>query len=332
MRTSFRRGAVLGLVVSSALLLARCAAPSTLTPQGPAAERIAGLWWIMFGLAGAIYGAVVALLLIGLFRRRPVEPKSERHLPEEQVWILGGGVVLPTAILSLLFVLTLGTMAALAAPPSDALTVEVVGHQWWWEVRYPNAQVITANELHIPAGRPVRLLLTSTDVIHSFWVPELHGKMDLMPGRPNTFWIEARRPGIYRGQCAEYCGHQHAKMAFLVIAEPPDQFAAWLETQRRPAPTPTDSLVQQGQQVFLGSSCTLCHTIRDTVAATTSGPDLTHLAGRQTIAAGTLENTRENLANWIRNPQAIKPGNRMPPPNLTAEELQALVAYLESLQ
>ncbi|HEU5103656.1 MAG TPA: cytochrome c oxidase subunit II [Roseiflexaceae bacterium] len=332
MRTSFRRGAVLGFVFGSVLLLAGCAAPSVLAPQGPAAERIAGLWWIMFGLAGAIYGAVVALLLIGLFRRRRVEPDSERPPSEGQVWILGGGVVLPTAILSLLFVLTLGTMAALAAPPSDALTVEMLGHQWWWEVRYPDAQVTTANELHIPAGRPVRLLLTSADVIHSFWVPELHGKMDLVPGRPNTFWIEARRPGIYRGQCAEYCGYQHAKMAFLVIAEPPDQFAAWLETQRRPAPTLADPLVQQGQQVFLGSSCRLCHTIRDTVAATTSGPDLTHLADRRTIAAGTLENTRENLANWIRNPQAIKPGNRMPPPDLTAEELQALVAYLESLE
>jgi cytochrome c oxidase subunit 2 len=321
------------LVVSSALLLGGCAAPSVLAPQGPAAERIAGLWWIMFGLAGAIYGAVLALLLIGLFRRRRVEHESERHPhPEGWVWILGGGVALPVAVLILLFVLTLGTMASLAAPPGDALTVEMIGRQWWWEVRYPDAQVTTANEIHIPAGRPVRLLLTSADVIHSFWAPELHGKLDLVPGRTNTFWIEARRPGIYRGFCAEYCGHQHANMAFLVIAEPPDQFATWLDGQRRPAPPPADPLAQQGQQVFLRSACAFCHTIRDTSAARDSGPDLTHLADRRTIAAGTLENTRDNLADWIRNPQAIKPGNRMPPPDLTADELQALVAYLQSLK
>jgi cytochrome c oxidase subunit 2 len=319
-------------VAGGALALGGCAAPSTLAPQGLAAERIAGLWWIMFGLAGAIYALVLALLLIGLFRRRRLEPERERHPTDGRAWILGGGVALPVAVLLLLFALTIGTMASLAAPPSDAMTIELVGHQWWWEVRYPDGPVTTANELHIPAGVPVRLSLTSADVIHSFWAPELHGKIDLTPGRTSSFWIEARQPGVYRGFCAEYCGDQHAKMAFLVIAEPPEQFAAWLERQRQPASAPADPLAQQGLAVFRQAGCALCHTIRDAQAATQAGPDLTHLADRRTIAAGALANTRDNLASWLRNPQAIKPGNKMPTPNLTTEELQALLAYLEGLK
>ncbi|MFL5801232.1 MAG: cytochrome c oxidase subunit II [Roseiflexaceae bacterium] len=329
---SFRGRAERGLVAGGALLLGSCAAPSALAPQGPAAERIAGLWWIMFGLASTIYGVVLTLLLIGLFRRRRLEPEHEHRPSDGRAWILGGGVALPVAVLILLFALTLGTMASLAAPPSDALTVELAGHQWWWEVRYPNGQVITANELHIPAGQPVRLLLTSADVIHSFWAPELHGKIDLTPGRTSSFWIEARQPGVYRGFCAEYCGDQHAKMAFLVIAEPPDQFTTWLERQRQAAPAPTAPLAQQGLLVFQRAGCPLCHTIRDAQAATAAGPDLTHLADRRTIAAGALANTHDNLASWLKNPQAIKPGNKMPAPALTAEELQALLAYLESMK
>jgi cytochrome c oxidase subunit 2 len=286
----------------------------------------------MFGLAGTIYGVVVALLLLGLFRRRQPEPDGERHPAEARAWIIGGGVVLPVAVLLLLFALTLDTMASLAAPAGDALTVELVGHQWWWELRYLDGQVATANELHIPAGQPVRLSLTSVDVIHSFWAPELHGKIDLTPGRTSSFWIEASQPGVYRGFCAEYCGDQHAKMAFLVIAEPPEQFAAWLERQRQAAPAPAEPQARQGLAVFQRAGCALCHTIRDAQAATGVGPDLTHLAGRRTIVAGTLANTRDNLASWLRDPQAIKPGNKMPRPDLTDEELQALLAYLESLK
>jgi cytochrome c oxidase subunit 2 len=286
----------------------------------------------MLGLAGAIYAVVIVLLLIGLFRRRQSEPEGERRQTDGRIWILGGGVALPVAVLSVLFALTINTMASLAAPPSDAITVELIGHQWWWEVRYPDGPVTTANELHIPAGQPVHLSLSSADVIHSFWAPELHGKIDLTPGRTSSFWIEARRPGVYRGFCAEYCGDQHANMAFLVIAEPPDQFAAWLERQRQAAPAPTDPLAQQGLAVFRRAGCALCHTIRDAQAATGAGPDLTHLADRRTIAAGALANNRDNLASWLKNPQAIKPGNKMPVPNLTAEELQVLLAYFESLK
>jgi cytochrome c oxidase subunit 2 len=329
---SSRRRAERGLLLGSMLLLGGCAAPSTLAPQGPAAERIAGLWWIMLGVAGVIYAMVIVLLLIGLFRRRQSELEGERRPTDGRAWILGGGVALPMAVLIVLFALTISTMASLAAPAGDALTIELIGHQWWWEVRYPDGPITTANELHIPAGRQVRLSLTSVDVIHSFWAPELHGKIDLTPGRTSSFWIEARQPGVYRGFCAEYCGDQHAHMALLVIAEPPERFAAWLERQRQAAPAPTDPQAQQGLIVFQRAGCALCHTIRDAPAATGAGPDLTHLADRRTIAAGALANTRDNLSSWLRDPQAIKPGNRMPSPDLTAEELQALLVYLEGLK
>jgi cytochrome c oxidase subunit 2 len=316
-----------GILVSAALLLGGCAAPSALRPQGPAAERIAELWWVMFGLASVIYVVVMALLLLALFRRGRVERAGERRS-----WIVGGGVIMPVVVLLITFAFTLGTLAALAGPPRDALTVEVVGRQWWWEVRYPAQEVVTANEIHIPAGQQVRLVLTSPDVIHSFWVPELHGKIDLIPGKRNEFWIEARYPGTYRGLCAEYCGTQHAKMQFLVIAELPDRFATWLDEQRQPAAVPADPQAEHGQQVFLGAACVQCHTIRGTNATGNLGPDLTHVASRETLAAASVPNTRGHLAGWVADPQSIKPGSKMPSANLSGEELRALVDYLATLK
>jgi cytochrome c oxidase subunit II len=221
-------------------------------------------------------------------------------------------------------------------PEQDILTIEVVGHQWWWEVQYddplPVRTLKTANEIHIPTGQMVLLKLTSRDVIHSFWAPNLHGKKDLIPGHVNLMWIQADNPGVYRGQCAEFCGAQHAHMAFRVVAEPPDQFADWYDKQLRPADTPADTARQHGQQVFLTSRCVMCHTIRGTTAAAVSGPDLTHLASRETIAADTLPNTPDHLGRWVVNSQAIKPGNQMPPNELSSEDLQSLISYLESLQ
>jgi cytochrome c oxidase subunit II len=190
----------------------------------------------------------------------------------------------------------------------------------------------TANEIHVPVGRMVVLELRSTDVIHSFWPISLGAKRDQIPGKENSLWLRADRPGVYRGQCAEFCGHQHAKMAFLVVAERPDSFERWLATQRDTAATPADSLTRRGQEVFLGSSCVMCHAIAGTPAGSRIGPDLTHLAGRRTIAAGTLPNTRGNLAGWIVDPQTIKPGAKMPPNLLPPADLQALLAYLETLR
>jgi cytochrome c oxidase subunit 2 len=222
---------------------------------------------------------------------------------------------------------------ALAYPPTPpALTIEVIGHMWWWEVRYPDHEVTTANEIYIPAGQPVNIRLTTNDVIHSFWVPELNGKIDMIPGKTNTLWLQAAEPGIYRGLCTEFCGLQHAKMQYLVIAVPPNAFAQWVEAQRQPAPAPTDETTRLGQQIFLGSACVYCHAIRGTNASGQLGPDLTHIASRRTLGAGILPNNRGTLGGWTINSQHIKPGNRMPPMNLSGAELQALLDYLATLR
>lgn len=325
------RGAVGGTAALSLLLSACAGAPSTLAPRGPAAAEIANLSWIMFGLATAVFVVVMGLLLYGLFRPHHQEGEYKPSPGLDKTFIIWGGIVIPVIILIGLYIFTIRAMAALAAPPSTLL-IEVVGHQFWWEVRYPNQAITTANEMHIPVGQPVELRLTSADVIHSFWVPELHGKMDLIPNRINSFWLQADEAGVYYGECAEFCGIQHAKMAFVVVAEPEEQFAAWLEQQAQPAPAPSDPIVQQGQQIFLGSACVYCHTVRGTNATGTLGPDLTHLASRRTLAAGIVDNSRGNLAGWIIDPHSIKPGNKMPPTNLSGPDLQALLAYLESLE
>ncbi len=219
-----------------------------------------------------------------------------------------------------------------------AIDVRVIGRQWWWDVVYPDAQVITANEIHVPAGAPIRLTVTSQDVIHSFWVPQVAGKVDALPGKTNAITFRVDQPGVYRGLCSEFCGLQHAHMHFSLIVEPPEAFAGWLAAQQRvpPAPNPdeapAESLVAQGQRVFLRSSCAQCHAVRGTAAAGTRGPDLTHVASRRTLGAGTHENTPANLARWVIDPQAMKPGNKMPEPNLTEGEVRAVVAYLETLE
>jgi cytochrome c oxidase subunit 2 len=326
----------LGGSLALGLFLGGCAnIPGALDPKGPVAAEIATLSWLMFGLATVIFLIVMGLLLYILFwrARRETAEEPEPNPALDRKFIIWGGIVIPTIILVALFFFNLWTMAAIAAPAgSDEIVIEMVGHQFWWEVHYPDQRITTANEIHLPVGRPVQLRLTSADVIHSFWVPELTGKMDLLPNRVNSFWIQADQAGTYYGECAEFCGIQHAKMAFIVVAEPEEQFAAWLVQQAQPAPEPTDEIVQRGQQIFLGSACVYCHTIKGTNATGTLGPDLTHLASRYTLAAGTVENNSGNLAGWIIDPHSIKPGNLMPPTNLTGPELQALLAYLETLE
>ncbi|RIK35954.1 MAG: cytochrome c oxidase subunit II [Chloroflexi bacterium] len=309
--------------------------PSTLAPRGPGAAEVADLWWLMFWLATAVFVVVAALLLYLVFSRRQridnVEP--DPHSPGNVQWIWWGGVIVPAIILAVVLFFAIRTNIVLANPPTaPAFTVEIIGHRWWWEVRYPDYQFTTANEIWIPAGQPVLLRLASIDVIHSFWVPELHGKMDLIPGQTNTIWIQADTPGTYRGLCAEFCGLQHAKMQFIVIAAPPDDFTVWAERQRLPAPEPAAEQIRRGQQIFLGSACVYCHTVQGTNATGRLGPDLTHLASRQTLGAGILPNTRGTLGGWISNPQHIKPGNLMPPSDITGEDLQALLDYLMTLQ
>jgi cytochrome c oxidase subunit II len=254
---------------------------------------------------------------------------------------LWGGVIIPIPILLIVLIYTLFVGEAttlsgrvLGADVEPNVTIDVIGHQFWWEVRYLQEDVVTANEIHIPVGEPVLIRLVSADVIHSFWVPQLHGKIDLVPGTTNTIRLQADEPGVFRGICAEFCGAQHAHMHFLIIAQPQTEFLAWLEHQRQPAAQPADALIEQGQQVFFGAACVYCHAIRGVTAepVTTIGPDLTHVASRRTLAAGMIENNRGNLGGWILDPQGIKPGNRMPSTRMNSEEFHALLSYMESLR
>jgi cytochrome c oxidase subunit 2 len=314
--------------------------PSIFHTAGPAADRIARLGWLFTIVAVAVTVIVTGILMAGLFRPRPegpdtVQPAGEPAGPVR--WIVTGGIILPAIILLVCFVCTLLTQSAIARPPSPAVaTIRVTAHRWWWEVGYvsagPDETVVTANELHIPVGRAVRIELVSHDVVHSFWVPELAGKTDIIPGQDNSMWLQADRPGTYRGECSEYCGLQHAHMEFIVVAEAPADFAAWLAAQRAASVPPSDSLATAGLGVFHRSSCAACHAIRGTDMLGRVGPDLTHLASRQTLAAGTLLNIRGNLAGWVANPQSIKPGSGMPNVPLSGRDLQALVAYLETLK
>ena len=307
-----------------------------LTGAGPVAGAQATLgWWLM--IVSAVVVLVVAILvLLGGLRRRGNREALVQRTGGGMRWVIVGGVILPAMILIVTFAFTIATENAIAAPSADpAVTVQVIGHRWWWEIRYagdPQHTVMTAGELHVPVGLPVRVELTSADVIHSFWVPQLAGKTDVIPGQRNVTWIEADKPGVYRGQCTEYCGMQHANMALFVVAEPPAQFAHWLESQSKPAAAPNDPDAAAGMAVFQKSACATCHAIRGTDALGHVGPDLTHVADRATIASGALTNTRGNLAGWIANSQAIKPGNDMPTMTLSAGDLQALVSYLETLK
>lgn len=319
---------------------------AALDPAGPWAGLIDSLTRAMVYLLSAIFIVVMIVLALAAFRRRKDLPASDsdnafippQHDREKRLSrTVTAGVVGTAAILFVLLVASfLVGRAIYSADKTNALVIEVTGRQWWWDVRYLNpiaSQIVTtANEIHIPVGRPVVLRLGSGDVIHSFWVPNLHGKMDMIPGRTQELSLQADRPGVYRGQCAEYCGHQHAHMALMVVAVPETDFNAWYTAQLQPAPAPATESQSYGQKVFLSKPCVMCHRIQGTDAAGRLGPDLTHVASRQTIAAGTLHNTREHLQQWIVNSQSVKPGNRMPPIPVSGNDLNALLDYVQSLK
>jgi len=307
-----------------------------LTSSGPVAAAQARLgWWLMI-VSVLVILVVGILVLVGAFRSDDGDRRAIDRRGGGIKWIVVGGIIVPAIILVLTLSFTVATEVATAAPPADpSVTIEVIGHRWWWEVKYAGAPahtVVTANEIHIPVGAPVRVQLSSADVIHSFWIPQLAGKTDVIPGQRNVMWLQANKAGIYRGACTEYCGLQHANMAAFVVAETPAAFRQWLQTQADSAATPTDPDAVVGLGVFQRSACGACHAIRGSEALGHVGPELTHLASRMTIAAGALENTRGNLAGWIANSQAIKPGNDMPVMALRPADLQALVAYLETLK
>ncbi|HEX8775635.1 MAG TPA: cytochrome c oxidase subunit II [Pyrinomonadaceae bacterium] len=319
---------------------------SALNPVGPQSGRISRLWWLMFYVCTIVFILVIISILLAVYRARQKpsttfeaayitpEEGSERRVAR----VVTGAVLLTGIILFVFLVASFRTgRGYYTVQEQQPVSIKVTGHQWWWEIEYedqmPSNIFKTANEIHIPVGRLVQLQLTSTDVIHSFWVPNLDGKKDLLPGHDNNIWLKADREGEFYGQCAEFCGHQHAHMRFIVIAESQAKFDAWLEAQRRPAAqAPQATEVARGQQVFLSAPCIMCHTVRGTDAGASIAPDLTHVASRKTIAAGTLTRTRDHLAGWITDSQQVKPGNRMPPVPLPPEDLQALVSYLESLK
>jgi cytochrome c oxidase subunit II len=319
---------------------------SVLNPVGPQAGRIDALFWVFVAITGAIFVIVIGFTLWALIRRRRAaeqEPLEQTHIPTGAVEqrlarTVTVATILTVLILFGLLIASVGTGRAISqlGNKQNGLTIEVIGNQWWWYVRYlnddPSRIVVTANEIHIPVGRPVQIRGTSNDVIHSFWVPELHGKRDLIPSRITTEWIQADHPGRYRGQCAEFCGLQHAHMGLWVIADPPDQFEAWMQRQLQPAIQPTDMERLAGQQAFQKYACVYCHSIQGTPANGQVAPDLTHFASRYTLAAGTLPNTRGNLGGWLADPQNIKPGNHMAMLDIHSEDLQPLIDYLESLQ
>ena len=305
-------------------------AQDVFAPASDQAAAIAGLTNAMIAAFAIVFALVMLALLYAVLRAR------RRHgfgdaAATRLVWI--GGAAIPLLVLVALVVLSVEVGSrTMSSPPAGALTIEVIGRQWWWQLRYhdEHGRVLfeSANEIHVPVGQPVRFLLRSTDVIHSFWLPNLQGKLDMIPGRTNISWFEADRAGVYRGQCAEFCGRQHALMAFELVAEPIESFERWQRVQQQPA----SAADHPGLPVFVDHGCGECHTIRGTAADGEIGPDLTHLASRRTLAAATLPNSKGHLGGWISDPQGNKPGNRMPPTLLEVREHRLLLDYLQRLE
>lgn len=319
-----------GVILGAAWVLPAAASPSVLRPETPQATEIKSLAVSLFVISAVILVSVEAVLLTAIlrFRKRPEAEAAQTHGDNmiEALWTL-----IPAVLVIIIFIMTARTMDSVTLPGGD-VNLTVTGHQWWWEVSYPDEGFVTANEIHVPQGREVGIDLESADVIHSFWVPQIGGKTDLVPGRTNHTGFLAATIGDYLGECAEFCGLQHAHMRFRLVVESPADFSAWVKRQQAPAAEPTEAAAVRGKEVFLSLPCGGCHAIRGTSAAGVVGPDLTHMAGRLTIGAGTLDNTPENLRAWLRDPQAVKPGNLMPTPQLDDAQLEDLATYLEGLE
>jgi cytochrome c oxidase subunit II len=307
---------------------------SALDAAGSYAARIEGLWWVFFWICLVVYALVVVALAAAIFRRRREGDSTGGTAPAIRGVSIATGATVLTMFALLISSVYVGKGLADASPAE--VKIKLTAHQWWWQIEYEHPdkskQFSTANELTIPVGRRVRIELHTADVIHSFWVPNLHGKQDMITGHPGEIILKADRPGTWRGQCAEFCGLQHANMAFWVNAVPMADYAKWLDEQQKPSRIPATIEQRKGQETFLSAPCALCHTIGGTDASGKPGPDLTHFARRRSIAAATAPNGRAQLASWVLDPQHLKPGSNMPPTSLTESELQSLLAYLESLE
>jgi cytochrome c oxidase subunit 2 len=318
------------------LIASGCGKQSIVSPKSPVAHSISLLWWWMLGAAVVVFLGALALLLVAWLRRgTPGLPLLGEREDISGGLVLLFGIGIPVIALVALFAVSdlyvIGQSSAPAAR-TTALTVDVIGHQWWWEVRYPGSDAVTANEIHIPTDTRVNVVATTADVIHSFWVPELNRKVDMIPGYRNRVLLYAPHAGVYRGQCSQFCGLQHAHMALEVVAQPPAAFRTWLAGMAASAASPRSAQARAGERAFMADACSSCHQIRGTAAKATVGPDLTHLAGRSALAADTIPNNPAELASWVSDPQAIKPGDRMPDLGLPRSEVQLLVSYLEGLR
>jgi cytochrome c oxidase subunit II len=331
------RTCVVGCLTGATLLLAGCGSKEdSLHPASPQARDLASLWWWMMGGAWIGFGVIAGLLWLAYARRR------RRGLPggaeqDRGSWIVvvGLGIAVPIVVITTLFVVSdifvIRTTQAPAASKTR-MTIQVIGRQWFWEVRYPGSRAVTANEIHIPVRTPVELEVRTADVIHSFWVPQLNRKIDAVPELTNRILLYADRVGRYRGQCAEFCGLQHAHMGVWVFAEPAANFRRWLANESKPARQPAAALARRGERLFVDGPCSSCHTIRGIDARGYVGPDLTHLESRASLGALTVPNTRARLAQWLVDSQHVKPGNQMPNTPLGKAQLAALLAYLEGLR
>lgn len=322
------------LLAILSLALTSCSATdpqNTLAAAGVVAKKQQDLFWIVFWWAVGVFVVVELLLLFVVlrFRQRPhqgIPTQTHGSTRLEIAWTLA-----PALVLVSIGIPTVSTIWDLAAPPAVAMQVKVVGHQFWWEFQYPDLGIVTANDLHIPVGETVSFTLETGDVIHSFWVPKLAGKQDMVPTHSNALWLRADSPGMYYGQCAELCGIQHAQMRFRVIAQPRSEFEAWAKAQRTP-PAVASGEAARGAQVFATTACIACHAIEGTPGVSKTGPNLTHFGSRTTFAGAVLQNTPEDIAKWLRNPQAVKEGALMPNLNLNEDQISGLVAYLQSLK
>lgn len=341
-RASVVRAAGRAALVIVCAMIGGASAPMTfMSAYGRKASTVLPLTWAVTAISLAVIVIILGLVVAGAWRngatlaREAIPRLPIGHTDSGLAWIYVG-VGISTVVLLVILVWTMWVLAKIYLPPArPAVTVLITAHQWWWEAKYigrsPSETFTTANEIHIPTGVPVMFKLTSADVIHSFWVPLLNGKTDTIPGQTNVTWLDASRPGIYRGQCTEYCGLQHAKMALYVIAQTPADFQRWWKKQLQPAPPITTATAQTNQNAFI-LRCGACHTVRGTDAGGIVGPDLSHLMNRHTIAAGTIANTPGNLSAWIANPQGIKPGSLMPTLGISGRELNEIRSYLVTLR
>jgi len=303
-----------------------------LNPESPQARAIFNLAIITGIVMAVIFAVVVGIVLYSLLRFprwREGEPDPEQGKGNRTIEIVW--TVIPLVIVAVLFALSARTMGISDPRPPPKPDIVVIGHQWWWEARYSSGAV-TANEIHIPVGKPVALRLDAADVLHEFWVPELARKMTTVPGHPNHIWIQAENIRTYLGFCSEFCGTQHAWMHFLIVAEPQEEFQKWEQAQLVPAPAPASQSAQKGLALFEQMSCVNCHAIKGTIASAQIGPDLTHFASRKQLGAGITDNTRENLRRWLRDPQQIKVGVKMPDFKFTDEQVTQLTDYIETLK